>query len=116
VPVKVTVNPNPPVISVNPTSLGFIAELGSTNPISVPLSIKNTGGGTLKWTAVDDAGWLSITPTTANLSPGGTTSATVTVNPSGLGLGTHNANISISAPGAGVVNVLVEITITHSTS
>lgn len=113
VPVKLTVKPNSPVISVNPTSLSLMAEVGSTNLIRVPLSITNSGGGTLKWTASASPGWLSISPTTANVPAGTSVTTSVIANPSGLGVGTHNANISISAPGAGVVNVLVEITITE---
>ncbi len=105
---------NPPVISVNPTGLSLVASVGAPNP-STSLNIKNTGSGTLKWTTFIDAGWLSITPTNANLFPGASVPVRVFVNIAGLSVGTHSANISITAPNAAKVTVPVEITITPPT-
>ena len=61
IPVTLTVAP-PPVISLSPTSLSFAAVQGSSNPATQSISISNTGGGTLAWTASDSASWLSLSP------------------------------------------------------
>jgi hypothetical protein len=116
VPVTLTVKPNPPVISVNPSTLSVSAEVDGRNPAPVRLTISNTGGGgTLKWTASDDVGWLSVSPAAWNVPTETPNTLTVTFNTAGLGIGTHNGNISLSAPGAAPVNVLVEIIITPPT-
>ena len=51
-----------PVLSVNPASLSFTAQQGGTNPTSSGLTISNTGGGTLTFSATSDAAWLSVLP------------------------------------------------------
>ena len=62
VPVTFTVAtaPVPPAIGVSPTSLSFTAIKGGADPATQTLSISNTGGGTLNWTAVDNASWLTL--------------------------------------------------------
>jgi len=96
IPVTLTVNPPPPTIGYSPTSFSFTATQGGSNPPSQTLSISNTGGGTLSWSASDNANWLSLSPTS------GTNSGTVTlsVNIAGLTANTYNATITITAAGA----------------
>lgn len=115
VPVTLTVKPNPPVISVNPDSLIISANEGGRNPADIPLRITNSGGGTLKWTVSDDAGWLSVSPKTGSVSAGKLGNAIVSINIAGLAVGTHNGTISITAPGAIPVNLSVELTILSPT-
>jgi hypothetical protein len=83
-------------IGFNPTSLTFTGTVGGTNPAAKPINISNTGGGTLSWTASDNAAWLTLSPVS------GTNSGTVTanVNLTGLATGTHNAIITITASGS----------------
>ena len=60
--------PSAPVVSVNPaigtspTSLSFTAQQGGGNPTAQTLTISNTGGGTLSWSASDSTTWLSLSP------------------------------------------------------
>jgi hypothetical protein len=54
-----------PTIGVSPASLSFSATVGGSNPADQSLSITNTGGGTLNWTASSNATWLSVNPTSA---------------------------------------------------
>ena len=52
-----------PAIGVSLTSLSFAATQGDANPATQILSISNTGGGTLNWTASDNAAWLRLSRT-----------------------------------------------------
>src|SRR5262249_21541760 len=54
--------PVPPAIGASPTSLSFTAQQGGSNPAAQTLSISNTGGGTLSWSAIDNAAWLTVSP------------------------------------------------------
>jgi hypothetical protein len=97
-----------PTIGVSPSSLSFTATAGGSNPANQTVSITNTGGGTLNWTASDNATWLTISPTS------GTAPSTLTasVNISGLAAGTYNGTITISATGATNSPVSVPVTLT----
>ena len=63
IPVTLTVGaPAPPALAVTPASLAFAATVGGAAPAAKPLSVANTGGGTLTFTASDDAPWLTVAP------------------------------------------------------
>jgi hypothetical protein len=100
--------PTSPTIGVSPTSLSFTATAGGSNPANQTVSITNTGGGTLNWTASDNASWLTLSPTS------GTAPSTLTasVNITGLAAGTYNGAITISATGATNSPVSVPVTLT----
>jgi len=97
-----------PTIGVSPSSLSFTATAGGANPANQSLSITNTGGGTLNWTASDNAAWLSVSPTSGTAP----SSTTASVNISGLAAGTYNGTITISATGATNSPVSVPVTLT----
>ncbi|HJQ67450.1 MAG TPA: S8 family serine peptidase [Blastocatellia bacterium] len=100
--------PTNPTIGVSPSSFSFTATAGGANPANQSLSITNTGGGSLNWTASDDATWLTISPTS------GTAPSTVTlsVNIAGLTPGTYNGTITVTATGATNSPVNVPVTLT----
>jgi hypothetical protein len=100
--------PASPSIGVNPGSLSFSATVGGANPANQSISITNTGGGTLSWSASDNAPWLTVSPAT------GTAPSTLTasVNISGLAAGTHSGSITITATGATNSPVTVPVTLT----
>ena len=110
VPVTFTVTPAPvpPAIGVSSPNLSFIAQQSGNNPVPQVVSIRNTGGGTLSWTASDNAGWLAVSPTS------GTGNGTVTITPilGSLGVGTHTGTITLSAPGAQPVAIPVTFSVT----
>lgn len=99
-----------PAIGVSPASMSFSATVGGSNPANQSLSITNTGGGTLSWTASSNATWLSVSPTSGTAP----STATVSVNIAGLAAGTYNGAITISAPGASNTPVSVPVTLTVS--
>ncbi|WP_413936667.1 BACON domain-containing protein [Nitrospira sp. BLG_1] len=105
---SVTPAPVPPAIGVSSTSVSFTAQQSGSNPAPQLLNIRNTGGGTLSWTASDNAAWLTLSSTT------GTGNGTVTISPvlGSLGVGTHTGTITLSAPGAQPVAIPVTFSVT----
>jgi hypothetical protein len=99
--------PPSPVLSTTPSSLSFSATAGSSNPAAKGISVSNAGGGTLNWTASDDAAWMSVSPTS------GTNAGTVNVSVdiSGLSTGTYNGNVTVDAGSAGVKTIPVTLTV-----
>jgi hypothetical protein len=87
--------PAPPVLSVTPSTLSFTATTGGANPASRSITVSNTGGGSLNFTAADDAPWLSVTP--ASGSAPATLQASVSV--AALSAGLYSGLITINAPG-----------------
>ena len=85
-----------PAIGASPTSLSFAATQGGANPATQTVSVSNTGGGTLTWTASDNAAWLTSTP--ASGTGNGTLNASV--NTAGLATGTYTGTITVAASGA----------------
>jgi hypothetical protein len=112
VPVTLTVNPAPPVIGLTPASLSFTATAGGTNPAAKTIAVSNTGGGTLSWSAADNAPWLSLTPTSGT----NTGSIAASVNVGGLAAGTYTAAVTISAAGTASKTVPVTLTVSPPVS
>ena len=85
-----------PALSVTPASLSFTATAGGTDPAAKTLSVTNTGGGSLNFTASGGAAWLAVSPASGS-APG-----TVTVSPhiNGLAAGTYNGTVTVTAAGS----------------
>lgn len=94
--VPVTLVVYTPVIAANPASLNFTAVLGGANPSSKQLTINNTTGGTLNWSAVDDANWLTMDKTSGTAP----TSTNISVNITGLAAGSYNGTITVTSVNA----------------
>jgi hypothetical protein len=96
IPVTLTVDPPPPVLSVSPTSLAFSGTVAGASPAAKSIDVSNTGGGTMSWTATESASWLSVSPGS------GTNTGTITVTPSitGLTAGTYTTDVTVTATGA----------------
>ena len=107
-----TASSTTPVIGLSPTSLSFSAVVGGANPASQTLSITNTGGGTLTWSASRNATWLALSP----ISGTGNGSVTVSVNISNLQAGTYSGWITVSATGATTKTVPVSLTVTSQST
>ena len=108
VPVTLTVAtaPVPPAIGMSPTSLSFTATPGAS-PATQTLSINNQGGGSLTWSASDNAPWLTLNRVS------GTGNSVVTVTAMGNStVGTYSGSITLSAVGASSVTVQVTLTVT----
>lgn len=101
----------PPAIGVSPTSLSFTAIRGGDDPATKTLSISNTAGGTLNWTAFDNAPWLTLLTLLGQASGTGNGVVTVSVSTGSLAVGTYTASITISATGATSMTVPVTFNI-----
>src|SRR5882672_5592079 len=109
VPVAFTVAaaPVPPAIGASPTSLSFAATQGGANPANQTVSISNTGGGTLSWSASDNAAWLTLSPASGT----GNGTVTLTAATGTLTTGSYSALVTLSATGATPVTVPVAFTV-----
>jgi hypothetical protein len=97
--------PVPPAIGMSPTSLSFTATPGAS-PAPQTVNISNQGGGTLTWSASDNAPWLTLDRIS------GTGNSVVTVTAAGAStIGTYNGSITLSAIGASSVTVPVTFTV-----
>jgi len=88
-----------PSITIEPTSLNFTAEQEGTSPPSQTLSIRNSAGGTLSWSASSDADWLTVNPGSGS-STGELDNVTLSVNISGMDSGYYVALAVVSASAA----------------
>ena len=82
--------------------------MGGSNPANQSISITNTGGGTLNWTASSNQSWLTVSPTSGTAPSTLTASASIT----GLAAGTYNATITLTATGATNSPLSVPVTLT----
>ena len=85
----------PPALSTSPASLAFSGTAGGASPAAKTITVSNTGGGSMDWTASESASWLSVSPAS------GTNGGTVTVTPSitGLAAGTYTTDVTVTAAG-----------------
>jgi len=103
-PVSLTIQTvSPPMIVMSSTSLTFTTDQG-TNPTAQSITVGNSGGGTLAWTASATAAgggnWLSVTP----LSGSAGDALRVTVNSATLAPGSYAGTITINSSSTGVTN------------
>jgi hypothetical protein len=89
-----------PLLSVSPGTLSYTYLLVGTVPASrtITISLSNDTDGTTTWTAVPDAGWLGISP--SSMTGNSVTTANVIVQPYGLAPATYTGHVSITALGA----------------
>ena len=88
-----------PTIDFRPTSFNFAANEGGASPANQTLEVWNSGVSTLHWSVDDNAGWLSLGPT-SGISVDDHNDITLSVDISGMGAGSYSAIITISDPGA----------------
>ncbi len=96
-------------IAVAPTSLQFAYTVGGTIPPAQSVQVTNSGGGTLTWSAITSASWLSVAPLASGTAP---STISVLVSPAGLGAGTYTGSVQISATGASNSPVSISVTLT----
>jgi hypothetical protein len=89
-----------PILSVTPASLSFTVKAGAANPSAQTVTIKNTGTGSMNWTASNKQGWLTLGTKSGTLAAGA--SATISVQPAtaALAAGQFADTIAIAATGA----------------
>ena len=88
-----------PTLTRNPSVLSFSAVQNGSSPAAQPLTVTNTGPGTLTWTASSNSAWLTLN-TASSASGTNLGSVSVRVNPTSLSVGTHTGLITIVGTGA----------------
>ena len=108
VPVTFTIGsaPVPPALGASPTSLSFTATQGVA-PATQNVNISNTGGGTLNWTASDNATWLNLSRTSGT----GNGIVTVSAVPGAAAVGTYSGSITLTVVGGASVTLPVTLTV-----
>ncbi|MCH7947331.1 MAG: hypothetical protein IIC66_05975 [candidate division Zixibacteria bacterium] len=96
VEITLEVVPPPPVIGLDPGIFFFSAVAGEANPDSKTLTITNTGGSTLNWSATNSQAWLNLNP----VSGGDSNDVTVSIDITGLPFGEYADTIIVSDPEA----------------
>lgn len=107
VTLTVTAAPIPPAIGTSPTSLSFTVQAGAI-PATQTLTISNTGGGALSWSASESTTWLSLKPA-SGIGSGVVTASVATGT---LTAGNYSGAITLSATGTPSVTIPVALTIT----
>lgn len=107
--VSVTVTILAPGLGVTPAVLRETALPNSTTPKTDTLLIRNSGNGTITWTATKMQSWLTL----SKAAGGAPDTVVVTFNPTGLPPGTQKDTIVFTSPEAtnGLVKVPVEFEI-----
>ncbi len=84
-------------LALSQTAVSFDTSLGAvSNPGPVPVSVTNTGGGTLSFTAVSDSAWLSASPGNGTAPQ----SIQVSVALGNLTENSYTGHITVTAAGA----------------
>jgi hypothetical protein len=81
-----------PLISATPAVFTFTATIGEAVPGTQILTIKNTGSGSLNWTATKAQAWLSLSPGSGIDS----TAVTLSVSTAGKPIGIFTDTITVS--------------------
>lgn len=96
VPVTLTLTEPPSVIDLSSDFFYFSAVADDANPPDQYLTVDNSGGGVLNWTASNSESWLSIAPTSGTDFG----EITLSVDITGLTYGTYYDTVWVSDPTA----------------
>jgi hypothetical protein len=99
------------------TSLSFTAMEGGTNPTRQTLTLTNLSGGTLTWSATENASWLNLSPPSGSTT-NQTSSIAVNVDITGLAGNTYTGliTVAIQSPTATTQQIPVTLTVTPLSS
>ncbi len=85
-----------PHLGLSKTSFNFgSVQYGTATPAETS-TVSNSGGGTLNWTAISSAGWLSVTPGTGT----GAGVLTIGIADTSLAAGTYQGTVTVVSPNA----------------
>jgi hypothetical protein len=110
--VEILVLQDPAVLQVTPLSLGFTSTQGAPGATPQTLTVRNTGGGQVNWTATETADWLTLSPASGVATPTNPSSVTASVATAGLAAGTYSTTISVTAANAAGSPQNIPVTLT----
>ncbi len=86
-----------PTLTVAPTNIAWQVGSGVTTLQTAEIVVNNSGGGSLTWTATDDAAWLTLSSAGGSISDGDPQSIILTGDPSGMpGGATQTAHVTLT--------------------
>ncbi len=115
VPVTITASaappppPTPAALTVSPLSLTYAAEIG-TAPSPQAITIGNSGGLDLTWTAAADDATITVAPGSGTVHGGSSVFATIALGLQGVA-GTRTQTVNVDAGAAGSATVTLTIVI-----
>ncbi|CAA9273828.1 MAG: GH39 / GH5 [uncultured Chloroflexia bacterium] len=99
-----------PALDVSPRSLHLLAETGATSTRGT-LSVRNSGGGSLSWTASTSTSWLALSPASGT-APG---IIGVTARTDGRAGGTYTGSVTMTgSDGSGTITIPVYLTLSST--
>ncbi len=111
VAIGITIHAPPSAMQLNTTALTFTTTAG-VDPAAQTITITNTGGGTLLWTAgAPSQPWLTVTPSSGSDAAAGTSTPSFSVTVGALTAGTYTATVNFTAPGGISQTVTVTLTV-----
>ena len=81
--------------------------------MSTQLKLANSGASDVSWQGSTTLSWVTLAPANGTAPAGGTSTVTVTANPSGQAPSTYTTTISIKAGGS-TISVPLQITVASS--
>ena len=89
-------SPPAPSLQVSPSSVALTSEVqGESSDATV--MVKNSGGGTLNWSANANQTWIELSPVSGSLNEGQSTTVTVSVADGVFAAGSYTGAVSVSA-------------------
>src|SRR5450759_926939 len=110
-------------MGVNPASANLVISnaaftfAGDTvnNPVTQAITIQNTGGQGLNWTATvstaNGGNWVALSSNSGYLAAGAVSNMTVSAVSAGLSIGTYQGTITFSYAGASATPVTVTLNV-----
>jgi hypothetical protein len=100
----------PPKKTQTPSALAFAAAAGGADPVAQTVTISNIGGEPLEWNVVATPTWISVTPASGTVAPGGSTTLTVSASiPAQSGLTSGYVVFATNAPGHPSLPVSIDV-------
>jgi hypothetical protein len=101
-------NPAAPRFAISTSAMKFLATQGGPDPDVQTVSIRNAGGGTLRWRVINTCPWIEVGPD-AGESAGAVTVVTVGARTAGLAVGNYSCDLRIEAEAADPVSVHLDL-------
>ncbi len=98
----------PTSLSLAPSDLSFVAQVGAGLTASQILAVRNDGDGDLAWTATANQPWIQI----SSISGAAPSNPEVRINPTGLALGSYSGTITLTTPDATNSPLSVNVSLT----
>ena len=89
-----------PTLQLTPPGMTISQPAGSLDYTPTPVTVKNSGGGTLNWQATPSADWIGISKTSGSLAAGQSDTLSAKVDFSKLTVGSHPGDITFTGNAA----------------